>query len=107
MGINVKVGLWILGVIAIMFFVGMINVFYTSTVGKAQQNAETGVYYSSQAYVDGVAKDLSDLRQQYNKTSAADEKSAIKGIVFNRYANFDKRKLNDTDLQDFLTAMRQ
>ena len=108
---NQKIGggvvLGIVALIALTFIFGWFGVGYTATVGKAQQNAETDVYYSSQSYIDGVAHDLGDLRLQYNTAKGSDEKSAIKSTIAHRYANFDKTKLRDAELQDFLVQMRQ
>jgi hypothetical protein len=108
---NQKIGgvvvLGIIALISLTFIFGWFGVGYTATVGKAQQNAETDVYYSSQAYIDGVAHDLGDLRLQYNTAKSSDEKSAIKSTIAHRYANFDKTKLRDAELQDFLVQMRQ
>ena len=108
---NQKIGgrvvvLGIIDLIALTFIFGWFGVGYTATVGKAQQNAETDVYYSSQAYIDGKKTDLGNYRVQYIQAKSADEKAAIKSIILNDIKNLNDKYLSPDEL-DFVRTLRE
>lgn len=105
---NLKVTLSILGVILatiiLSFALGWTDVFYTKTVGKAKQNAETEVYYETQAFTDGKKREALKLYQEYKKADPED-RPAIKQLVSHSFANFDESKLSPP-LDEFVRSCK-
>lgn len=73
---------------------GWIDVFYTKTVGKAKQNAETEVYYETQSFVSGKKQEALKLYKEY-QSGTREEKQAIEQIISHSFADFDENKLNE------------
>lgn len=96
----------IVSIMLLSYAFGWFGVSYTKTVGKAQQNAETEVYKSSQTYIDGKNQRLSTLKLQYVEDTAVDSRRAIRLIIIQEFAGFDETKLTP-DLQLFLQQIRQ
>ena len=88
-------------VIGLSFGMGWTDVFYTKTVGKAQQNAERTVFEESQSYVEGKRQELVKYHHEW-VTASKDEKPAIEAVVRQSFANFDKNKVTDPELYSFL-----
>ena len=101
-----KKGLYILLGIAALFImsfgIGYYNVFYTKTVGKAQQNAKREVYETSQSYVEGKRQEASKLYKEYLRAKDDESKEVIMNVVAHSFANFDESLLNDSELQLFI-----
>ena len=49
-------------IIALKFAFGWVDVGYTKTVGKAQENARREVFEQSQSYVEGKRQELTKYR---------------------------------------------
>jgi hypothetical protein len=103
---------WVLaGIAIILLFIGIgfgtgyLNVGYTKTVGKAQQNANREVFEQTQSYVEGKRQDLTKNYVEWKKANDADKKT-IEFYVQHTFANFDKTKLNDPALESWLTTVR-
>lgn len=84
---------------------GWFGVSYTKTVGKAQQNAETEVYKSSQTYIDGRLSELERYRLEYIRDTAPDSRQAIKTLLIQHFAGFDNKYLSQDQLE-FLQRLR-
>lgn len=93
--------LFFLIVIGLSFAFGWTDVFYTKTVGKAQQNAERTVFEESQSYVEGKRQELVKYHHEW-VTASKDDKPAIEAVVRQSFANFDKNKVTDPELYSFL-----
>jgi hypothetical protein len=87
--------------IGLSFGLGWINVGYTNTVGKAQQNAERHVFEQTQSYVEGKRQELVKYHHEW-MTANKDDKEAIEAVVRQSFANFDKNKIEDAELYTFL-----
>ena len=95
---------FILLVMGVSLLFGWFSVGYTSTVGKAQQNAERKVFEQTQSYVEGKRQEVTKYRYEYLKAKDRDEREAIKATLRTSLANFDKSKL-DYDLQSFVDTV--
>jgi hypothetical protein len=91
-----------LGVI-VSFSIGWFQVAYTSTVGKAQQNAERKVFEQSQSYMEGKRQEVTKLKYEYLTTKDPQERAAIRATLRSSLANFDLTKL-DPDLKAFVDS---
>lgn len=67
---------------------------------------ERKAFEQNRSYVEGITMDLGNYYRQYKDAKTEDEKTAIKAVVFNRFANVDETSLNSYDLQNFLKECR-
>lgn len=61
-------------------------------------------FKQSQAYNDGMLRDLQNLKLEYLKGDA-DQKAALRGIVLQRFSVYDATKL-PPDLQAFYNSLK-
>jgi len=92
------------GLTGLSFGLGWVNVGYTKTVGKAQQNAQRTVFEETQSYVEGKRQEVAKFRYEYLKSKDPQEKTAIRSMLRSSLANFDKTKL-DQDMVSFLDSI--
>lgn len=84
-------------VIATVFFGGI------SFASKmAATNADRVIFKQSVTYNEGMLDDLAKYQYEYNSADDDVEKNAIATLVRNRFANFDKSKIENYDLLKFL-----
>lgn len=62
------------------------------------------VFHNTQAYTDGMANDLGDLKMQYEMAPDQARKDSIRAIVKQRFAGYDKSKL-PADLRDWYFSL--
>jgi len=100
-------GLGILAVLVIIIMglslaFGWFDVGYTKTVGKAKQNAETEVFYETQAFVDAKNQEAAKLYREYMRGDEDD-----KEIIMNQASHtFSSVKVDeiirDDDIKTFI-----
>jgi len=83
--------------VGLNFFFGWVNVGYTKTVGKAQQNAQRTVFKETQFYVEGKCQFLNKEREEYRREKDSVSKEAIRQSILHEMANFDLNKLSSDD----------
>jgi type II secretory pathway pseudopilin PulG len=92
--------------IALDFGTGFLGAFRTSTVGKAQMNAQRTVFEQSQSYVEGKRQELTKYHHEWVNADK-DSKLTIEATIRQSFANFDESKLDDLpDLQRFLITVK-
>lgn len=79
--------------IGLEFGFGYLGVLKTKTVGKAQRNADTEVFYESQSFVAGKNQEALDRYREYQSANSDEERNAIRSIVAHSFADFDENKL--------------
>ena len=84
--------LGIVVIIALSFGFGWTGVFYTKTVGKAQQNANRTVFEQTQSYVEAKRQELVKLHHEWVQANEAD-KLPIEAMIRQSFANFDENKI--------------
>ena len=101
-------GLFVLTIVfaAIDLGTGYFGVFYTKTVGKAQENAKREVFKQTQVYNDGMAQELVKLKGEIEKETDPAAKNALLFTLRHDFANFDESKLESQDLRDWLITNR-
>jgi hypothetical protein len=72
--------------------VGLIGVNYTSTVGKAQKNAERVVYEESNSFTKGKKQEAIKYYKEWEEAESIEEKRAIENIVSMSFADFNEDK---------------
>jgi purine nucleoside permease len=85
----------IAAIIGIGFGTGYLNVGYTNTVGKAQQNANTNVFHSTQAYTDGAIADIAKVKLEYDQSADATARAGLVNYVRSSYPNLDPSLINN------------
>ena len=88
--------------IALVFGIGYSGVFYTKTVGKAQQNANRTVFEQTQSYVEGKRQELVKFHYEWTQATTETDKKAIEAVIRQSFANFDDTKIEDPELYSFL-----
>lgn len=96
--IAARVIVFIIAVVAIGGFGGVI---YTSTIGKAQKNAEREVFKESVAYTEAAASFLAKEYKEYNDAETSEDKKTIMQYVIMRYPNLDIDSIGNDELRRF------
>lgn len=80
-----------IGILALSFGLGYLDVFHTKTVGKAKQNAQREVFEETQSYVEGKRQEAA---KDYKEWLQADpsSKKALENLARTKFANFDEQK---------------
>ncbi len=95
---------WIIGIVIFIFVIGggiglsyafgWIGIHQTSTIGKAQKDAERKVFEQTQSYVFGKKQEALKLYKEWTQAETQEDKDAIKELVFISFAEFDENKLD-------------
>ena len=99
------IGLVLLGfvvVIGLVWGMGYLGVGYTKTVGKAQKNADTEVFYETQQYVRSMTIDAQDMYREYQKLGTDEERRGYKQIVAQHFADFNEEEHLQGKIRDFI-----
>lgn len=91
--------------IALYFGLGYLGIINTRTIGKAQQNARREVFEQTQSYVEGKRQELIKLYHEWNNANTED-KLAIEVTIRLSFANFDETKIEQPELNEFLTRIK-
>lgn len=91
----------LLTVVIIIVLGGIIGVGYTSTIGKAQKNAEREVFKDSVAYTEQAASFLAKSYKEYNDAESDKDKDAVMEYVIMRYPNIDTDSIDNDTLKQF------
>lgn len=75
-------------VIGLRFFSLETNTFFA----PRERALETKVYKESEAYNEGMIRDLENLQLEYIK-GTADQKAALKSVIIHRFSVYDINKL--------------
>ena len=96
MGVALQLVIW--G--AIVFFgMGVIGFTWYKFSAPAIEQVRYDTFKNSQAYNDGMLRDLYDLKRDYDSADA-EHKGAMKALIIHRFEIYDKARL-PTDLQTF------
>ena len=91
----------LLAIVIIIVLGGIIGVGYTSTIGKAQKNAEREVFKDSVAYTEQAASFLAKSYKEYNDAESDKDKDAVMEYVIMRYPNIDTDSIDNDTLKQF------
>lgn len=65
-------------------------------------NANRAIFKQSITYNEGILDDLAKYKYEYDSAEDDVEKNAIASLVRNRFANYDKSKIENRELVEFL-----
>lgn len=95
-----------IGVIALIILIawgtGGLNILYTKTIGKDQQNAQTTVFHQTQGYVDGAVSDISKVKLEYDQSNDTTAKEGLINYVRTNYSNLDPSLINNLTIRAWL-----
>lgn len=87
------------GVVASMIYFGpTVHEYF----GVRYANADREIFKNTVTYNEGVLDDLAKYKFQYDTAEDDVERAAIADLVRSRFANFDKSKIENKDLKEFL-----
>lgn len=102
---------WVIGIgVSVALVIGVIWLFtqndlaVTAKYAPKYEAVRRKTFVESQAFNEGVAKDLEDMERDYAKADH-DGKDAIRTMVRRRTADYDLSQL-PTDLRSFVEKMR-
>jgi len=101
--IMLVIGVIILGV-AGLFGLQMLGFASFSFFAPKMAEVQNEVFHNTQAYTDGMANDLGDLKIQYEMAPDQGRKDSIRAIIRQRFASYDKSKL-PSELRDFYFSL--
>ena len=106
-----KIWLWgiiiLIAMLGLGFATGELNVLYTKTVGKAQQNANREVYEETNSFTRAKRAEAIKLYRQYNEAKTEKEKAAIATIARMSFADFNEDKyITDYTLRKWIKKVK-
>jgi hypothetical protein len=62
-------------------------------------------FHESQAYNDGMAKDLGNFQMEYIRSNDPNKRDALRAVILDRFAGYDTNRLNP-NLRAFLEQLK-
>jgi len=62
-------------------------------------------FHESQAYNDGMAKDLGNFQMEYLRIDDPSKRAALRAVILDRFAGYDATRLNP-NLRSFLDTLK-
>ncbi|MDX1974910.1 MAG: hypothetical protein SFT92_04470 [Rickettsiales bacterium] len=90
---SLKVVLGIIGIIVVLFLIGIVGVGFNRFFGAANEQTRTIIYKESQAKIEGDTRDLDNLVIQYETANSQAAKDVIKDTIRHRLSGIDRKKL--------------
>jgi hypothetical protein len=108
-----KVLAWILipilvigGLVSLSFGLGWMNVGYKNTIGVAEANADRNIFKENKSYVEGMISDLAKYKYELSTEKDTIARKAIIDLIIDKFASFDIKNLENSDLKKFLQDIR-
>lgn len=76
-----------------------------AVVKPASIAIDNRAFHESQAYNDGMAKDLGNFQLEYTRTDDAGKRAALRAVILDRFAGYDETRLSPS-LQNFLNTLK-
>lgn len=92
--------------IVLMFTLSAVGVFHYSVFAPWKKSVERKVFEETKSYTHGVIMDLAKYKREYDATDNVTERAAIRELVNQRFAEFDKNNIRPAELRQFLVTMR-
>ena len=94
------------GMLVLTFVLGLYGLGWKKFFKPKHENVERQVFEQTQSYVHGKIQELAKYRLEYYKLEDIKDKEAMRQVIIDRFAEFDKSKIRSSELQNFLTQMR-
>ena len=66
---------------------------------------DTAAFHNSQAFNDGMAKDLGNFQLEYVRTDDSSKRAALRAVILDRFAGYDENRLSP-NLRSFLNNLK-
>jgi len=66
---------------------------------------ENRAFHESQAFNDGMAKDLGNFQMEYIRTDDSGKRAALRAVILDRFAGYDETRL-PPNLRNFLETLK-
>lgn len=100
-------GVWVFTLLVVPLFLGLGYLSYLaySFYAPRYEQVRYNTFKESQAYNDGMLRDLQNLRMDYLKADK-EQKAALRAITLHRFSVYDAEKL-PADLRQFYAALQR
>ena len=93
--------------VGLSFGTGMLDVFYTKTVGKAKQNAKREVFEETNSFTKAKRQEVIKYYKEWKETEIIEDKKAIETIVSMSLSDFDEDKfITDVGLLNWIKKVK-
>ena len=93
--------------IGLSFGTGMLDVFYTKTVGKAKQNAKREDYEETNSFTKAKRMEAIKLYKEYNSCETDEDRKAIEIVASMSFSDFDEDKyITDYNLLQWIKGVK-
>lgn len=106
MKLGVKVGLFIVAFLVLLFALELIGLQWTRFFAPKRENIRREVFENTKSYTHGKIQDLSKYYGEYQKADNVEDKAAIASLIKMQFAEFDEKKINNAKLKQFLINTR-
>jgi hypothetical protein len=66
---------------------------------------DNAAFHNSQAFNDGMAKDLGNFQMEYIRTDDSGKRAALRAVILDRFAGYDETRL-PPNLRNFLNQLK-
>lgn len=92
--------------LAVIFGMSYFNLSMSRFFAPKQEALRNQVFHESQAYTDGMVRDLEEAQQQYIDATP-DGKRALRAIVLHRFSVYPIDRMTPDEQQFYLTLKQQ
>lgn len=92
------------GLFLLIFLANEFEIFGVRFWGVRKENARREVFEQTQSYVEGKRQELVKYHHEW-VNATPDDKLAIESTIRQSFANFDKEKITDPQLYNFLNTV--
>lgn len=94
------------GLILLVFILGGVGLGYKAFFAPKNAAIDRLVFEETQSFVHGKIQDLAKYKREYNELKSLNDQAALRAIINQQFAQFDKSKVQDPALRSFLVSMR-
>ena len=93
--------------VGLSFGTGMLDVFYTKTVGKAKQNAKREVFEETNSFTKAKRQEIIKYYKEWKEAETLEDKEGIETILSLSLADFDEdRFIKDAKLLSWVKTVK-
>lgn len=93
--------------VGLSFGTGMLDVFYTKTIGKAKQNAKREVFEETNSFTKAKRQEVIKYYKEWKEAETLEDKKAIENVLSLSLADFDEdRFIKDAKLLSWIKNVK-
>lgn len=102
---GMSVGMFV-GLILLVFILGGIGLGYKAFFAPKHAAVDRLVFEETQSFVHGKVQDLAKYKREYDAMTSLNDQQALRAVIGQQFAQFNKSKVVDPGLRQFLVNMR-